>query len=563
MRGVYPISCSMSSDENESPNEGRHTPPGDPEEDEYPVSAEPAPADRDLAARELRARELRALEAMERSAGMMRTLVQAVEHSQDVVLITEAEPVDLPGPRILYVNDAFEKMTGYTREEVLGKTPRILQGPESNRAELERLRAALKNWKPVRVELVNYRKDRTKFWVELSIVPLADENGWFTHWVSIQRETTDKNAIRAKLVESESRLRTLTETMPQLLWTASATGKCEYVSQSCSDFLGVSMEDCLGDAWAQFIHPDDREATIKRWTHAIAHQTTFIAEYRLRRRDGLHMWFLHRASPRYGMDGRLVEWVGTSTDIVVQKNSEEALRQTEKLAAVGRLASTMSHEINNPLEGLVNLLYLLDGNQSLDAAAREHLKAAQEQLGRVSEITTQSLRFHRQSTDATVRSLPEKLDSLLNLQRARMESKGIVVRRNYSGETTIDCYAGEMRQALGNVLSNAIDALSTRGLLWVRVRSAREWGRTQRQGVRVTIADTGSGIEKADLPRVFDAFFTTKGMHGTGLGLWITKGIVERHEGRIWVRSSNRRGRSGTAIVMFFPYSRVAQGTDT
>lgn len=123
----------------------------------------------------------------------------AVAQSLEPVLITEAEPIDYPGPRIVYANKAFSKVTGYSLKEVLGKTPRILQGPKSDRKELDRIRHSLERWKPVRAELLNYRKNGTEFWVELVIFPVADESGWFTHWVAVQREITEKKLLEQGL----------------------------------------------------------------------------------------------------------------------------------------------------------------------------------------------------------------------------------------------------------------------------------------------------------------------------------------------------------------------------
>jgi len=489
---------------------------------------------------------------MERSSGLMKTLVAAVERASDVVLITQAEPVDSPGPRILYVNNAFARMTGYSRDEVIGRTPRMLQGPESDRAALDRIRVALKSWKPVREELINYRKDGSKFWVELSIFPLVNENGWYTHWVGVQRETTEQNAIRGKLLESQNRLRTLTESIPSLLWTADARGKCEYVSASCADYLGVPPEACTGDGWGAFIHPEDRVRTFELWNKAVANGSAFVTEYRLRRRDGQYVWFLHRAQPLLRADGRVREWIGTSTDIAIQKRAEESLRLAEKLAVASQLASAISHEINSPLESLTNLLYLMETDPS-EGSAREYLHLAQEQVARLSEVATHALRFHRQSTRPTARRLAETLDTLLNLSRQRIEAKLIVVRREYEPDAVLECRIGEMRQALGNLVSNSVEALAPRGLLWVKVRRAIEWSGRRREGVMVTIADTGAGIAPADLPRIFDPFFTTKGAASSGLGLWLTRDIVDRHQGRIWVRSSQRPGRTGTAMVLFFP----------
>ena len=140
----------------------------------------------------------------------LRLLESVVVHANDAVLITEAEPIDLPGPRIVYCNAAFTKTTGYTEAEVLGRTPRLLQSPRVHRSALDRLRRALRAWEPVEVELLNVRKDGTEFWVELSIVPVADETGWFTHWVSVQRDVTGRKqaeeiALRARIAEVENR----------------------------------------------------------------------------------------------------------------------------------------------------------------------------------------------------------------------------------------------------------------------------------------------------------------------------------------------------------------------
>ena len=499
-----------------------------------------------------RARELSALQALESSADSMRLLAKAVEKAQDVVLITEAEPVSSPGPRILYVNEAFERMTGYSAAEVIGKTPRILQGPNSDRAALGRIRDALVAWQPVREELINYRKDGTEFYVELSIVPIADEKGWYTHWIAIQRETTEQNVVRARLQESESRLRTLTETIPQLLWTASPEGRCEYISESCADYLGARPGQILVDGWINFIHPDDRASTLEHWAEAIANSSTFICEYRLRRRDGQYIWFMHRAQPRRDLNGMMIEWIGTSTDIAVQKRSEQAIRQTEKLAAVSRLASAISHEINNPLEGITNLLYLIDAEPSLSLQTREYLTMAQQQLARISEVTVRSLRFHRQSTSAALTPLAELVDQVLTAHRSQLMDKGIAISRRYDSQAAIRCFAQDIRQAMGHIISNAIDAMRQRDQLVLRVRRSHGWI-SGRDGVRVTIADTGVGIPEGDRPEIFEAFFTTKGIVGTGLGLWLTRDIVERHQGKIRIRSSTRPGRTGTAVMVFFP----------
>ena len=492
--------------------------------------------------------------ASERDDDFIHLLVAAVEQSQDVILITEAQPVDLPGPRIVYVNPAFERMSGYAASEIIGKTPRLLQGPATDRDALDRIRFALKNWTAAREEIINYRKDGTEFWVDLSIVPIANQSGWYTHWVSIQRETTHQHTLRSNLHESRERLRVLTESIPQLLWTATSSGACQFVSQACADFIGVTPHDCLGEGWNRFIHPDDQANTAAKWQNAVQHGQDFIVEYRLKRYDNEYLWFLHRAVPRRDENGTVIEWVGTSTEIEFKKRSENALRQTEKLAAVGRLASSIAHEINNPLNGVMNLLFLLGGNPSLNRSAREYVKSAQEELARISEITTQALRFHKQSLAPVPTRIAEVLDSVLSLNMPRILANDLKLERAYEKTDPLTCRAGDVRQALSNIIANAIDATPPGGTLRVRLRTARGGPARRQLGIRITIADSGCGISRDHQTRVFEPFYTTKGDTGTGLGLWITSDLIARHGGRISLWSSTRPGQSGTALSVFLPF---------
>ncbi len=497
----------------------------------------------------------RELKIAREESATMKLLTSAIERSQDVFLIAEAEPIDLPGPRIQYVNPAFEKLTGYTAAEVIGKTPRILQGPKTERAALDRIRAALKSWQPVREELTNYRKDGTEFTVELSIVPIANEQGWYTHWFAIQRDMTEQKLLRDELLEGEARLHFLTEAMPQLLWTASADGMCQFVSQSCAQFLGVRQEICYGAGWYKFVHPEDMERVSTVWRDSIFAGQTFVTEYRLRRHDGEYLWFLHRAAPRHDATGKVVEWIGSSTDIEQQKRSEEAIRQTEKLAAVGRLASSIAHEINNPLTSVTNLLFLLSNQPNLSNTAKEYVRTAQEELLRVSEITTQTLRFHKQQTFATQARVAEILDSVLAFFRPRLRSGKLQVRREYASTEQLVCYSADLRQAFTNLIANAIEASSEGGRLRIRLRTSLSWKRRQRPGIRVTIGDSGHGMTPEVMRRIFEPFYTTKGITGTGLGLWITKDLLSKHDASISLRSSARAGSSGTVISVFLPFA--------
>ena len=220
---------------------------------------------------------------------------------------------------------------------------------------------------------------------------------------------------------------------------------------------------------------------------------------------------------------------------------------------MGRLASSIAHEINNPLESMINLLYLAEHGEC-SPETRHYLGMADKELQRVKLITSQSLRFYKQSTRARAVGCTELLDSVLDLYHARLANSHVTVERRERSTGTIVCMESEIRQVLHNLVSNAIDAMHGRGgRLLLRTREATEW-RSEAKGVVITVADTGSGISPEPLKSIYKAFYTTKGIGGTGLGLWISSEIVERHHGRILVRSSQEPGSNGTVFELFLPY---------
>lgn len=256
-----------------------------------------------------------------------------------------------------------------------------------------------------------------------------------------------------------------------------------------------------------------------------------------------------------------VRWVGViATDITERKRTEEAMRRSERLAAAGRLAASIAHEINNPLESVTNLLYLLRNSPSLDAEAQEYTRMAQQELSRVGEITQQTLRFYRQSTLPQDVRLPDVLRSVLVLHQARLQSPRIDVQLRLSDRAILFGYAGELRQVFANLVGNAIDAMPIGGRLYIRAREARRHGK---RGIRVTVADTGTGMAEAVRLRIFEPFFTTKDVTGTGLGLWVSAELLTKHRGSMLVRSRVSRFRgdhSGTVFTVFFPSDGVPRG---
>lgn len=232
--------------------------------------------------------------------------------------------------------------------------------------------------------------------------------------------------------------------------------------------------------------------------------------------------------------------------------AQKALLQSEKLAVTGRLAASIAHEINNPLEAVTNLLYLMRGDLPAEAR-RKYLADAEHELARVTEITKQTLRFYRDPAQPNPINVASVLDSVLKLYSSRLNDAGVTVSREVCAPAaTVLSSPGELRQVLANTISNAVDAMRSGGCLRIRIS---EQSATRRAGrnVRVTIADRGSGIPEDVLPHIFEPFVTTKGETGTGLGLWVTSKIAAKNGWTIRVRSRRTPGQSGTVFSITIP----------
>ena len=259
--------------------------------------------------------------------------------------------------------------------------------------------------------------------------------------------------------------------------------------------------------------------------------------------------------PRRESNGEITGIIALGIDVTERQRAEAALIQSEKLAAVGRLASSIAHEINNPLEAVTNLLYLAN-TVNADDEVKSYLTDAEQELRRVAAITNQTLRFHRQSSSPTLAYCGELLASVRSVYQGRLHNTGIRSELRERATLPILCFEGEVRQVLANLVGNAIDAMMPLGggRLVMRSREATDWNSGDR-GILLTIADTGSGMNAATVQKLFEPFFSTKGDNGTGLGLWISKQIVERHRGTLRVRSSQAEMHHGTVFTLFLPFS--------
>ena len=232
-----------------------------------------------------------------------------------------------------------------------------------------------------------------------------------------------------------------------------------------------------------------------------------------------------------------------------QADSQEALRRTEKLAVAGRLAASIAHEINNPLAAITNLLYLASTSKSLDEA-KKYATIAQDELKRVSEIANQTLRFYRAPADPEQVNAGKLVESAIVLFRAKIRSQGIRIERDFGQDCDLECSVGEIRQVLVNLIANALESMRNGGALFFRTTSVAH-PLTEMPGVRITIADHGEGVSEQARKRLFDAFSTTKGSGGTGLGLWLTKDIIDRSQG--FIRFRNHHHPHGAVFSLWLP----------
>ncbi len=312
-------------------------------------------------------------------------------------------------------------------------------------------------------------------------------------------------------------------------------------------------ELATGEICFRSIHPDDLPVVEHALAPAKQELKDYQCEFRTLWPDGTCHWVVgkgHSSSP--DESGRPTRLLGVLVDISERKLSEAALIQNEKLAAVGRLASSIAHEINNPLESITNLIYLVQTAPEISPETRGYVATADRELRRVSNIVSQTLRFHKQASSPTVCSGSKLFGEALSIYQGRTLNAHISVHERYRAERGVACFEGEIRQVLSNLVANAIDAMPVGGRLFLRSRAATHPS-TGRPGLRITVADTGTGMSAEVQAKLFEAFYSTKGINGTGLGLWISREIVDRHHGTLTMRSSQEKRRSGTVFSLFLP----------
>ena len=446
-------------------------------------------------------------------------------------------------------NAAFSEMLGVRHGEDIPKWSRALpfeisQNGEVQSAEELPLHYAVRTGQPTgMLELKVMREDGTPNFLLASASPLFDESGHVRGAVGAFFDVTERKRMDDALRQRAE----LLELASEAIMVRDASGAIRFWNAGAEALYGWSRDEAVGLDSQQMLGPRTG-AEEQEIRESFERSGRWEGNLRHRHRDGREVLVASRQAMQAG-SGVVLE---ITRDITAQVIAEEALRRNERLAAMGKLAGIVAHEINNPLEAITNAFYLLRHHPSLDPEAVYYAQIAEQELARVSHITKQTLSFYRESQKAVSVSLSELLDDVLELQQRTMQMSKIDVERRYSCKGMIHGFPSELKQVFMNLVSNSIQAMPEGGRMRVRLTQTAG-GDGRPAGVQVFISDTGGGITPEHAKRLFEPFFTTKSAKGTGLGLWISRGIVQKHEGSLRFRSMFRRDCTATTFQIVIP----------
>jgi len=391
------------------------------------------------------------------------------------------------------------------------------------------------------IGVMHFISDRSKRHFKQEDLHIAED-------LAARASTAIENAqLFRELGLSESRYRSLIEATSSLAWSSDPTGRFVEPQPAWSAYCGQTWEELRDYGWAQALHPDDRERLVKEVLGGAEEIAPHVFHGRMWHASSkTYRHCMVRAVPMKNDAGVLQEWVGVLVDVHDQLLAEEKLRRTEQLATAGRLAATVAHEINNPLEAVTNLVYLAQQSRTLDTDTREYLNTASDELQRAAQIVRQTLGFYRENSAPKDADIGEIVSEVLALYRRNFMAKEIHVASEIEAGAVACVVPGEIRQVVANLITNAIDASSSHGE--IRVEAGTLGGK-----VSVRVSDKGTGITEENLSHLFEAFFTTKKDLGTGLGLWVSRGLIEKHSGTLTVETSTDPSHHGTTFTILIP----------
>jgi PAS domain S-box-containing protein len=453
-------------------------------------------------------------------------------------------------------NRQAEMVFGWSNSEAIGRHMSDLIIPERQRKAHEHgIRHFLATGEgPIlqrRIEVTAVRRDGVEFPVDLEVSPMRLGQDWvFSAFI---RDITDSKLAEEKLRESELNLRQMTETIPEMLWSATPEGEIDYCNARLLDYTGFSPEEVMDNGWAKFLHPDDVDQTVRVWMSCIKTGAPYRVEVRnFHAADRTYRWCVASALPLLDREQRILKWHGTVVDMHDWKQTQEELRNTQaelahmtRVMTMGELTASIAHEVNQPLSGIITnastCLRMLNADPPNVEGARETARRTIRDGNRASDVITR-LRalFDKKGCTTEPMDLNEAVQEVIALSLNRLERNQVVLRPELAGDLPfVTGDRVQLQQVILNLLQNASDAMSAvddrpRQLL-IRTESAED------DHVRLMVQDSGVGFDPQVVERLFEAFYTTKN-GGMGIGLSVSRSIIEGHHGHLWAELNDGPG---------------------
>jgi PAS domain S-box-containing protein len=486
-------------------------------------------------------------EALKRSEAQFRTLANAIPQ---LCWMANSDGW------IFWYNDRWYEYTGTTPEQMKGWGWQSVHDPQVLPSVLDRWKASIATGNPFEMVFPLRGADGVLRSFLTRVMPVKDTAGKVVRWFGTNTDVSAQRQAEEALRQSETRYRALFDSMDE--------GYCiievifdqndrpvdyRFLETNPAFDKQTGLINAQGKRMRE-LAPNHEDHWFEIYGRVALTGEPSRTESRA---EQLQRWFDVYAFRFSEPEKRQVAIL--FNDITERKHTEQALMRSEKLASVGRMAATISHEINNPLATAINALYLVKTEPALPECVKDNLALAEQELGRVSHISKQTLGFYREMGNPTAVDLAEVLDSVLDTYGPRLRNKNISLLRSYRSSSNIRAVEGEIRQIASNLVVNCIDALPENGKLHVRLYGPQTL-RGNRRMIRMTIADNGEGISTENQKLIFEPFFTNKASIGTGLGLWVTSELVRKHEGKIRIRSKLGKG---TIATVWLPMERRGQ----